>query len=113
MKRSEKHYAKNEEELDKKPRMYNSPEIPRNIGESGLIIQEYDKAKRNTLISDKVRVIKGGSWKDREYWLDPCQRRYLPEYMATDYIGFRCATDRIGPMTYKRRKPTTTLASKP
>ena len=105
---STKHYAKNEEELDKKPRMYNSPEIPRNIGESGLIIQEYDKAKRNTLISDKVRVIKGGSWKDREYWLDPSQRRYLPEYMATDYIGFRCATDRIGPMTYKRRKPTTT-----
>lgn len=105
---STKLYAKNEEELEKKPRMYNSPESPRNIGESGLIMQEYDEETRYTLISDKVRVIKGGSWKDREYWLDPSQRRYLPEYMATNYVGFRCATDRIGPMTYKRRKPTTT-----
>jgi len=71
-------------------------------------MQQYDTEKRNTLISDKSRVYKGGSWKDREYWLDPSQRRHLPEYMATNYIGFRCATDRLGPMTYKRRKPTTT-----
>lgn len=44
----------------------------------------------------KNRVYKGGSWKDREFWLDPAQRRYLPEFMSTDFIGFRCATDRIG-----------------
>ncbi|MDP3312444.1 gliding motility lipoprotein GldJ [Lutibacter sp.] len=105
---STKLYAKNEDELETKPRMYNSPIKPKEIGESGLIIQQYDTDKRTTLISDKSRVYKGGSWKDREYWLDPSQRRYLPEYMATNYIGFRCATDRIGPMTYKRRKPTTT-----
>jgi gliding motility-associated lipoprotein GldJ len=105
---STKFYAQNEEELDVKPRMYNSPIKPREIGESGLIMQQYDAEKRNTLISDKARVYKGGSWKDREYWLDPSQRRFLPEYMATNYIGFRCAADRIGPMTYKRRKPTTT-----
>jgi len=30
----------------------------------------------------------------------------LPEYMATNYIGFRCATDRLGAMAPKRRKPT-------
>jgi gliding motility-associated lipoprotein GldJ len=88
--------------------MYNSPENPKEIGESGLIIQEYDKNERNTLISNETRVYKGGSWKDLAYWLDPSQRRYLPEYMATNYIGFRCVADRIGPMTYKRRKPTTT-----
>lgn len=105
---STKFYNENEEELESKPRMYNSPVKPRVIGESGLIMQQYDTEKRNTLISDKTRVFKGGSWKDREYWLDPSQRRYLPEYMATNYIGFRCATDRLGPMTYKRRKPTTT-----
>ena len=86
--------------------MYNSPVKPRRIGESGLIMQEYDMVTRNTLISDKARVYKGGSWKDREYWLDPSQRRYLPEYMATNYIGFRCATDRIGPMTNDNKKPT-------
>ena len=47
---------------------------------------------RTTLISDEVRVYKGGSWKDRAYWLDPAtRRRYFPQDMATDYIGFRCA----------------------
>ncbi len=105
---STKLYNKDEEELETKPRMYNSPVKPKVIGESGFFKQEYDKDKRTTLISNKTRVYKGGSWRDREYWLDPAQRRYLPEYMATNYIGFRCATDRLGPMTYKRRKPTTT-----
>lgn len=105
---STKMYNKVEEELETKPRMYNSPIKPRVIGESGLLMQEYDTKKRTTLVSDITRVYKGGSWKDMEYWLDPSQRRYLPEYMATSYIGFRCASDRIGPMTYKKRKPTTT-----
>tara|TARA_R110001583_G_scaffold311_2_gene2818 strand:- start:1499 stop:3208 length:1710 start_codon:yes stop_codon:yes gene_type:complete len=105
---STKFYDKEEDELETKPRMYNSPIKPREIGESGFTKQQYDTKKRTTLISDESRVYKGGSWKDREYWLDPSQRRYLPEYMATNYIGFRCVTDRIGPMTYKRRMPTTT-----
>ncbi len=98
-----KYYLEDEEEGDVKPRMYNSPQIPRQIGESGLIIQQYDKKQRYTLISDKTRVYKGGSWKDRAYWLDPSQRRYLPEYMSTNYIGFRCATDKLGQMSYSRR----------
>ncbi|MDV7188572.1 gliding motility lipoprotein GldJ [Lutibacter sp. TH_r2] len=105
---STKLFDKEEDELETKPRMYNSPVRPRTIGESGLLMQEYDSEHRTTLVSDKTRVYKGGSWKDREYWLDPAQRRYLPEYMATNYIGFRCATTKLGPMTYKRRKPTTT-----
>ena len=104
---STKKYYLDEEEMEgegSKPRMYNSPQIPRQIGESGLIIQQYDTKKRNTLISDQTRVYKGGSWRDREYWLDPAQRRYLPEYMATNYIGFRCATDKLGAMSIKRRR---------
>jgi len=56
-------------------------------------------------------VVRGGSWKDRAFWLDPAQRRYLPEYMATNYIGFRCATDRLGVMNTKRRKPTSNGSS--
>jgi gliding motility-associated lipoprotein GldJ len=99
-----KYYLENEDDEGVKPRMYNSPQIPRQIGESGLIIQQYDKKQRTTLISDKTRVYKGGSWKDRAYWLDPSQRRYLPEYMSTNYIGFRCATDKLGQMSYSRRK---------
>jgi len=101
---STKQFFRDEDEVDTKPRMYNSPQIPRQIGESGLIIQQYDTKTRNTLISDQTRVFKGGSWKDRAYWLDPSQRRYLPEYMATNFIGFRCATDKLGQMSFSRRR---------
>jgi gliding motility-associated lipoprotein GldJ len=60
-----------------------------------------------TLISNKSRVYKGGSWKDRAYWLAPSQRRYLDENQSTDAIGFRCAMDRVGSPTgfnYGRKK---------
>ncbi len=49
-----------------------------------------------TLISDKSRVYKGGSWADRAYWLSPGNRRFLDEDKATALIGFRCAMDRLG-----------------
>ena len=49
-----------------------------------------------TLISDKSRVFKGGSWRDRAYWLSPGTRRFLDEDLATANIGFRCAMDRVG-----------------
>ena len=52
-----------------------------------------------TLVSDKSRVYKGGSWKDRAYWAVGGNRRFLDEDKATDYIGFRCAMDRIGSPT--------------
>ena len=49
-----------------------------------------------TLISDKSRVIKGGSWNDRPYWLSPGTRRFLEEDQASSTVGFRCAMDRLG-----------------
>lgn len=49
-----------------------------------------------TLVSNKSRVYKGGSWKDIAYWMVGGNRRFLDEDKATDYIGFRCAMDRIG-----------------
>jgi len=48
------------------------------------------------LYDEKSRVIKGGSWKDRAYWLDPATRRFYPEDKATDYIGFRLAMTKVG-----------------
>ncbi len=60
-----------------------------------------------TLISDHSRVYKGGSWKDRAYWLSPSQRRYLDERQSTDALGFRCAMDRVGSptgMNYGKKK---------
>ena len=50
----------------------------------------------SSLVNDQSRVFKGGSWRDRAYWIDPAQRRYFPQDMATDYIGFRCAVSRVG-----------------
>ncbi len=102
--KSTRKYYIDEDELETKPRMYNSPIIPSEIGESGYRKQSYDNKERTTLISDKSHVIKGGSWRDRAYWLDPAQRRFLPEYMATNYVGFRCATDRLGPMSNKKKR---------
>ncbi|MDP4684924.1 MAG: SUMF1/EgtB/PvdO family nonheme iron enzyme [Crocinitomicaceae bacterium] len=52
-----------------------------------------------TLVSDKSRVYKGGSWRDRAYWLASGSRRYLDEDKSTAMIGFRCAMDRIGSPT--------------
>ena len=60
--------------------------------------------KRLTLVSNTTRVIKGASWKDRAYWLDPAQRRYMHEFLAADYIGFRCAMSYLG-STSSDRKP--------
>ena len=49
-----------------------------------------------TLISDKSRVIKGGSWNDRAYWLSPGARRYMEEDQASSTVGFRCAQTYLG-----------------
>lgn len=79
-------------------KMYDAPTHPKiTIDENGNKIRSKDESPiRTSLITDEVRVFKGGSWKDRAYWLDPAQRRYLPQYIATDYIGFRCAMTRLG-----------------
>ena len=47
-------------------------------------------------ISDKTRVYKGGSWKDRIYWLNPSTRRYLDQDQCSNDIGFRCAMSKMG-----------------
>ena len=101
---SSRFYQSDLSQFARDPAMYNSPKTPRDERDSiGRIINKYDSKFRSTLISDNTRVFKGGAWSDREYWLDPAQRRYLPEYMSTNFIGFRCVTDRVGPMTYKKR----------
>ncbi len=86
--------------------MYNSPRHNVTTDSLGKMVRKYDASnKRSTLINDQVRVYKGGSWRDRAYWLDPAQRRYFPQDMATDYIGFRCAMSRVGPKAEKRKSP--------
>lgn len=57
---------------------------------------EYDYEFFNSLISDKTRVYKGGSWNDVAYWMSPGNRRFLDQDSATATIGFRCAMIRAG-----------------
>tara|TARA_B110000285_G_scaffold225102_1_gene282842 strand:+ start:25 stop:1695 length:1671 start_codon:yes stop_codon:yes gene_type:complete len=98
-------FSDDEEEGNGSNSMYNSPEHFRKVEGTG-VERQYDKTStRTSLINDKVRVIKGGSWRDRDYWLDPAQRRYFPEDMATDYIGFRCAMSRVGSKSKQGKSP--------
>lgn len=72
-----------------------------------LVGGEYDRdyTKRmydesTTLISDRARVYKGGSWADGPYYLSPSVRRFLDEGRSTSSIGFRCAMNMIAPANY-------------
>ena len=49
-----------------------------------------------SMIDNKAMVYKGGSWKDRSYWLTAGTRRFLDEKQSTNAIGFRCAMIRTG-----------------
>jgi hypothetical protein len=68
---------------------------------------EWNKGVPTTLVSDRTRVYKGGSWEDNAYWLGCHTRRFLDERQSTRNIGFRCAMDRVGSPTgknYGKRK---------
>ncbi|WP_396137217.1 gliding motility lipoprotein GldJ [Flavobacterium sp.] len=98
----------NAEGASEKFRMYESPKhkistVVDSASNGKKMIKQYDKSdKRTTLVNDDVRVYKGGSWRDRAYWLDPASRRYFPQDMATDFIGFRCAMSKVGPKSSKK-----------
>ncbi len=53
--------------------------------------KNYDTKNSNSIISDNLRVYKGGSWADVAYWLSPGTRRYMDQDSATAMVGFRCA----------------------
>jgi gliding motility-associated lipoprotein GldJ len=55
-----------------------------------------DIGDESSLITDHTRVYKGGSWRDRAYWMTPGARRYLDEEASRDDLGFRCAMIRVG-----------------
>jgi gliding motility-associated lipoprotein GldJ len=108
-KASSRRYMSNNDE-DGEKRMYNSPKhsvtaVKDSTGVAKGLDREYDtNSNRTTLIDNEVRVFKGGSWRDRAYYLDPAQRRYFPQDMATDYIGFRNAMSRVGSKSKKGKR---------
>jgi gliding motility-associated lipoprotein GldJ len=103
-------FQSNDTKLSKGSRRDAKGRIIKNIeSDSALKLRNYDHADAinaldgddntnasyesgsNTLISNKSRVYKGGSWKDRPYWLNPGTRRYMDQDKSNNNIGFRCA----------------------
>ena len=107
------HYANDDRknainEASRDPNLVMYQDQHEEFGLDGAQVKPGDRTSwPSTLVSDKSRVYKGGSWKDRAYWLAPSNRRFLDEDKSTDNIGFRCAMDRLGSPTgfnYGRKK---------
>jgi sulfatase modifying factor 1 len=64
-----------------------------------------------SLINNKARVYKGGSWNDRAYFTSPGTRRYLDEEQNLPTLGFRCAMIRLGSPTGNDKKRNKYLPS--
>ncbi|MFO7659096.1 MAG: SUMF1/EgtB/PvdO family nonheme iron enzyme [Bacteroidales bacterium] len=61
-----------------------------------MYVRDIEGQEAASLITDRSRVYKGGSWRDRAYWLSPGTRRFLDESQSRDDLGFRCAMTRVG-----------------
>lgn len=73
--------------------MYNSVQKRFIVDEKGRVKLLKDPKARTTMMTNSIRVIKGGSWMDTSYWLDPGQRRFRDEGTAYGWVGFRVAQD--------------------
>ena len=100
---SSRRYNRADDEESSSQIMYKSPDYNDTNLDNDVFDYDSDISK-TTLINDQVRVFKGGSWKDRAYWLDPAQRRFYPQDQATDFIRFRCAMSRLGSKTSSKKK---------
>ncbi|MDD3771933.1 MAG: gliding motility lipoprotein GldJ [Weeksellaceae bacterium] len=85
-------------------KMYNAPNRKFYVDKNGSIVLEKEDEDRTSQITDETRVVKGGSWRDPIYWLDPGQRRFLHQAEAASWIGFRVAQDYEGSFESKRTK---------
>lgn len=64
--------------------------------DESVVMYSQLKEDFNSLISNEARVYKGGSWRDKAYWLSPGTRRFLDQESARNDLGFRCAMTRVG-----------------
>jgi gliding motility-associated lipoprotein GldJ len=84
--------------------MYNAPRKNFFVDGSGRVIVQKDTQTRTSAITNDIRVVKGGSWQDTAYWLDPGQRRFKGESGGYGWIGFRVAQDARGAMNNRSRR---------
>lgn len=66
------------------------------VRRNGYLDDAKNYNSKESLVNDKLRVYKGGSWNDVAYWLSPGTRRFLDQDSATATIGFRCAMIGLG-----------------
>ncbi|MEX0967749.1 MAG: gliding motility lipoprotein GldJ, partial [Bacteroidia bacterium] len=57
-----------------------------------------------SLVNNEARVYKGGSWRDRAYWIAPGARRFLDQEQSLSTLGFRCAMTRVGSQAEFKQK---------
>jgi formylglycine-generating enzyme len=62
-------------------------------GDADYVYYGYGKT---TLVNDSSRVVKGGSWGDRLFWLSPGARKFKDQTKGDRTIGFRCSMIRVG-----------------
>jgi gliding motility-associated lipoprotein GldJ len=77
---------------------FSNEDASREPGSKRMYFNGKDRTDQNmtSLVSDHVRVYKGGGWHDRIYWLGAGTRRFLDENQSQDDLGFRCAMTRVG-----------------
>ncbi|MGB0838484.1 MAG: SUMF1/EgtB/PvdO family nonheme iron enzyme [Chitinophagales bacterium] len=91
-----------EDQIGNRPNFRKANVINYRDGDEEEYVQyETDKT---TLISDKSRVTKGGSWSDVAFYLSPGTRRYMDEDNASATLGFRCAMISVGSSQGKAAK---------
>jgi formylglycine-generating enzyme required for sulfatase activity len=73
--------------------MVNDPDARDYIDGDSTFVYDFG---RTTLVNNDSRVIKGGSWADRAYWLSPGARRYQQANLGSSTVGFRLVMDRLG-----------------
>ena len=84
--------------------MYNSVKRRFIVDGQGKVILQKDDKQRTSKMSNTIRVVKGGSWRDTAYWLDPGQRRFKDENKAYGWIGFRVAQDAKDKLNQRSRR---------
>lgn len=72
------------------------PDSTNSLGQKVYNNKKNNPSEYTSLINNRSRVYKGGSWKDVAYWMSPGTRRYLDQDSSTATVGFRCAMIRAG-----------------
>lgn len=102
-------YKNGSNEINTDFKLYTDPEGEAALRNNGQIDPTDVLAPK---VTNKTRVYKGGSWKDRAYWLNPSTRRFLDQDKSANDIGFRCAMTMLGSIDDQPKATKTATKSK-